>query len=89
MHKICFQVDYLTTIGYDYESKKPEKFLDISLNIKEFGNEVPMNSVTESLESYLKPEKLEGDNQVSIEPTLSSFCIHACLRLIPRSLPRP
>lgn len=26
-----------------------------------------MNSVTESLESYLKPEKLEGDNQYFCE----------------------
>mmetsp|Transcript_55375 Transcript_55375/g.152493 ORF Transcript_55375/g.152493 Transcript_55375/m.152493 type:complete len:283 (+) Transcript_55375:282-1130(+) len=68
-------VDYLTTIGFDYESKKSEKFLDVSLNIKEFGNEVPMNSVTESLESYLKPEKLEGDNQVDLPPLLVCFLL--------------
>jgi len=60
-------VDYLETIGYDYESKRPTEFLDISLQVKAFGSDKAFSSVEESLRSFLAPEKLEGENQYFCE----------------------
>ena len=46
------------------ESNREEFFTDISLPIRnEFGTGVQNSSVEMALENYLKPEKLENDNQ--------------------------
>jgi hypothetical protein len=89
-------VDYIKTIGYDYESKHITEFLDVSLQanrlpplplceksqtgplrdalqVRAFGSEKPMNSVAESLEWFLTPEKLDGENQYYCEPADQRF----------------
>lgn len=47
-----------------YESNKEDHFLNLTLPIKnEFGTGVQNSSVEMAIENYVKPEKLEGDNQ--------------------------
>ena len=47
-----------------YESTREETFLDISLPIlNEYGTGVMNSSVEMAFENYMKPEKLEGNNQ--------------------------
>mmetsp|Transcript_36164 Transcript_36164/g.84971 ORF Transcript_36164/g.84971 Transcript_36164/m.84971 type:complete len:1185 (+) Transcript_36164:407-3961(+) len=52
----------------EFESKKREEFMDVSLAIKQFGNPVPISSVEEGLEAFIKAETLEGDNQYQLDP---------------------
>ena len=57
-------VSYVKCEVCQKESSREEKFLDLSLPIKnEFGTGVQNSSVEMAIENYLKPEKLEGDNQ--------------------------
>ena len=47
-----------------YESLNEMNFMDLSLPIKnEFGTGVLNSSLEMALENYIKPERLEGDNQ--------------------------
>ncbi|CAM9234193.1 unnamed protein product [Choristocarpus tenellus] len=55
--------DYVLCKECHSESSRVDTFLDISLVLKPFGSNKTMNSVTESLEYFLKPEVLDGDNQ--------------------------
>ena len=51
----------------EFESKKSEAFMDLSLSIREFGNPRPISSIEEGLANFIKPETLDGNNQVSIQ----------------------
>jgi hypothetical protein len=56
-------VSYVRCEECQVESAREEKFLDISLPIRnEFGTGVQNSSVEMAVENYLKPEKLDGDN---------------------------
>ena len=51
-----------------YESVREDRYQDLSLPIRnEFGTGVLNSSVEMALENYIKPERLEGDNQYSCE----------------------
>ena len=58
---------------YKYQSTNSTEFLDISLQVKAFGSDVAFSSVDESLRSFLKPEKLDGDNQYFCEEADAKF----------------
>jgi hypothetical protein len=60
-------VDYIKCIDIDHASEKRDKFLDFSLAIKPFDSDIVMHSLSECIESYLKPELLDGDNMVFVE----------------------
>ena len=47
----------------DYESKNEDVFLDISLTVRNNFDNVYNESIESALYNYIKPEKLEGDNQ--------------------------
>eukprot|EP00960_Hanusia_phi_P027412 746827-Hanusia_phi.AAC.1 len=51
-----------------FESLKEEPFMDLSLNIKQFGNPQPIKSVEEGLANFIKPETLDGNNQYQLDP---------------------
>ena len=51
-----------------FESLKEEPFMDLSLNIKQFGNPHPIKSVEEGLANFIKPETLDGNNQYQLDP---------------------
>ena len=56
-------VSYVKCEECGYESNRDDKFLDLSLPIKnEFGTGVLNSSLEMAIENYLKPERLEGEN---------------------------
>lgn len=60
-------IDYIKCIDIEHESEKRDKFLDFSLAIKPFDSDVIMHSLSECIESYLKPELLDGDNMIRVD----------------------
>eukprot|EP00357_Protocruzia_adherens_P000598 CAMPEP_0115029208 /NCGR_PEP_ID=MMETSP0216-20121206/36839_1 /TAXON_ID=223996 /ORGANISM="Protocruzia adherens, Strain Boccale" /LENGTH=1045 /DNA_ID=CAMNT_0002405699 /DNA_START=269 /DNA_END=3406 /DNA_ORIENTATION=- len=60
-------VDYVQCKECNYESKREDKFLDLSLTIKNPFEGIHNDSVPKALENYLKPEILEGGNQYHCE----------------------
>lgn len=60
-------VDYIRCIDVDYQSERVDKFLDFSLAIIPFGSEIPLHSLQECIETYLRPEILDGDNKYYCE----------------------
>jgi ubiquitin carboxyl-terminal hydrolase 47 len=51
----------------NHESSRTDKYLDIPLVIKPFGQETSMRSVQEALWKFVEPEQLTGDNRYSCE----------------------
>ena len=49
------------------ETHREDSFLDLSLVLKPFGSKTVMSSVGESLEYFLNPDLLDGDNQYFCE----------------------
>lgn len=60
-------VDYIRCIDVDYKSERKDKFLDLSFAIIPFGSTIAMHSLSECIESFLRPELLSGDNQYFAE----------------------
>lgn len=60
-------VDYLRCIDVDYHSERVDKFLDFALAIVPFGSDQALHSLGECIETYLRPEILEGDNKYFAE----------------------
>jgi hypothetical protein len=60
-------VDYIRCLDVDYQSERKDKFLDCSFAIVPFGSDKAMQSLTECIEMFLKPELLDGDNQYYAE----------------------
>jgi hypothetical protein len=60
-------IDYLRCIDVDYQSERKDKMLDLSLAIVPFGSSKAMHSLTECIETFLKPELLDGENQYFCE----------------------
>jgi ubiquitin C-terminal hydrolase len=55
--------DYVRCENCNTESKRSDKFLDISLTVRNEFDKVYNDSVTMALENYRKPEFLSGDNK--------------------------
>jgi hypothetical protein len=54
---------YVKCLNCGFESKRPDKFLDLTLPIRnEFGTGVLNSSIEMALENYIKPELLSGSN---------------------------
>lgn len=60
-------IDYLRCIDVDYQSERVDKFLDFALAILPFGSTEALGSLSECIETYLKPEILDGDNKYYAE----------------------
>jgi ubiquitin C-terminal hydrolase len=60
-------VDYLRCIDVDYHSERVDKFLDFALAIVPFGSDTALHSLAECIETYLRPEILDGDNKYLVE----------------------
>ncbi|KAL3313069.1 Ubiquitin carboxyl-terminal hydrolase 47 [Cichlidogyrus casuarinus] len=58
--------DYVKCLSCEYRSICEENFLDIQVPIKPFG-EKPFQNLDQSLDHFLKTERLSGDNQYSCE----------------------
>lgn len=56
-------VDYVKCLKCLHESKRSDKFLDLSLTVRNPFENVVNNSVEEALANYLKTEKLDGNNK--------------------------
>lgn len=56
-------VDYVKCMECENESRREDKFLDVSLDIKNYFTNTVNESVDEAFDNYIKPEKLEKDNQ--------------------------
>jgi len=55
-------VDYVKCMECENESRREDKFLDVSLDIKNYFTNTVNESVDEAFDNYIKPEKLEKDN---------------------------
>jgi ubiquitin C-terminal hydrolase len=55
--------DYVRCVNCSTESKREDKFLDISLTVRNDFDKVYNDSLTKALENYRKPENLTGDNK--------------------------
>jgi ubiquitin C-terminal hydrolase len=55
--------DYVRCVNCSTESKREDKFLDISLTVRNEFDKVYNDSITKALENYRKPENLTGDNK--------------------------
>ena len=60
-------IDYIRCIDVDYSSERNDKFLDFSLAIVPFGSEQALHSLSECIETFLRPEILDGDNKYYAE----------------------
>ena len=60
-------VDYLRCIDVDYQSERVDKFLDFALTIIPFGSTEALHSLSECIETYLRPEILDGENKYYAE----------------------
>ncbi|CAG9310433.1 unnamed protein product [Blepharisma stoltei] len=60
-------LDYVRCSQCGNESKKEDKFLDLSLTVKNEFDQVYNDSVEKAFNSYLKPEILSGDNKYLCE----------------------
>lgn len=60
-------VDYVKCLDFDYSSERADKVQDISLAIRPYGSDIPVKSLVEAIELFLKPEVLDGDNQYFAE----------------------
>jgi ubiquitin C-terminal hydrolase len=59
--------DYVRCQECGHESSRADKYLDIPLVIKGFGESKAIKSVEEALFKFVEPEVLSGDNQYSCE----------------------
>ena len=60
-------IDYLRCIDVDYHSERVDKFLDFALAIVPFGSDQALHSLSACIETYLRPEILDGDNKYFAE----------------------
>ena len=56
-------IDYVKCLGCNFESCREDKFLDISLSVRNDYEKIYNKSVEMALENYIKHEELTGDNQ--------------------------
>ena len=56
-------IDYVKCLKCGNESRREDKFLDLSLTIKNEFENIQNDSVEKAMENYTKTDKLEGDNQ--------------------------
>ena len=60
-------IDYIRCIDVDYSSERNDKFLDFSLAIVPFGSNKALHSLSECIETFLRPEILDGENKYYAE----------------------
>lgn len=60
-------IDYIRCIDVDYSSERTDKFLDFSLAMVPFGSDKTLHSLTECIETFLRPEILDGENKYYAE----------------------
>eukprot|EP00742_Colponemidia_sp_Colp-10_P003548 GILJ01003779.1.p1 GENE.GILJ01003779.1~~GILJ01003779.1.p1 ORF type:complete len:1161 (+),score=247.88 GILJ01003779.1:139-3621(+) len=60
-------IDYVQCRECHHESSREDKFLDISLTVRNEFDKIYNDSVDKALENYLKPEILEGNNKYFCE----------------------
>ena len=54
-------VDYVKCLDIDVSSERVDKVQDFSLAIRPFGSSVPIKSLNEAIELFLRPEILDGN----------------------------
>lgn len=59
--------DYVKCLACDNQSFKEDKFLDLSLTVKNPFDKIYNDSVAKALKNYIQPEELTGDNQYFCE----------------------
>ena len=60
-------IDYVKCLDIEYSSERVDKVQDFSLAIRPYGSTIPVKSLGEAIELFLKPEVLEGENQYFAE----------------------
>ena len=67
-------IDYVKCLDIDVNSERVDKVQDFSLAIRPFGSDVPVKSLTEAIELFLRPEILDGENQYYAEVQFAKYC---------------
>lgn len=60
-------VDYVKCLNCNQESSREDKYLDLSLTVKNDFDQIYNDSVEKALANYVKPDKLTDDNQYFCE----------------------
>jgi ubiquitin carboxyl-terminal hydrolase 47 len=60
-------IDFVKCLKCGNESRREDKFLDLSLTVRSEFENVQNDSVEKALESYTKTDRLDGDNQYACE----------------------
>ena len=55
--------DYVKCLSCEYESKRSDRFLDLSLTVRNDFEKIKNDSIEKALQNYIKPERLDGSNQ--------------------------
>lgn len=74
--------DYVKCLECQHESARTDTYLDIPLVIKPFGSDKACKSVEEALESFVKPETLDGSNQYHCEKCSKKVDAHKGLKFL-------
>lgn len=67
-------LDYVRCLHCGYEGSRIDKFLDLSLGIKAFGETVAVKSIEEALQKYIEAETLTGQNKYNCESCHGKVC---------------
>jgi hypothetical protein len=57
-----FMFDYVKCMTCKHESRREDKFLDLSLTVRNDFDQIYNSSVEMAMENYLRTEQLEGNN---------------------------
>lgn len=60
-------IDYVKCLKCLKESSREDKFLDLSLTVKNDFDKIYNDSIEKALANYIRPEELSGDNQYNCE----------------------
>jgi ubiquitin carboxyl-terminal hydrolase 47 len=60
-------VDYVKCLQCGIESKREDKFLDLSLTVRSDFDNIYNKSVEMALENYIRPDRLEGENKYACD----------------------
>ena len=60
-------ISYVKCLDVDVSAERVENAQNFSLAIRPFGSTIPVKSLTEAIELFLRPEILDGENQVFIK----------------------
>lgn len=74
-------IDYVKCLECGTEKTREDSFLDIQLPIRPFGSNVSFKDIMESLNAFITPEILDGNNQYHCEKCNKKCNAHKGLKI--------